>query len=197
MKRLKLFLVVTMLFGIVACSNEENLNDSRLNANSEIEFTDAELDVLYRMRDENNKVGIEEATQFANDVIGFLDGESAVKSGTARSISSIGALVSTDMQSSSYSGGHAWVIDGYINQRQTITTTVELTLRGRVTGRSTSTTYNYRNYLHNNWGWSGNDNGYFVSGSFDANHVDLPSNTRSGEEHNYQYEIKIYPNITR
>jgi hypothetical protein len=99
MKRINVFLSVTMLLASVACSNEENLNDGQLAATNEVQLTDAEWDVLYRMRNENNKVGIEEATRFANDVIGFLDGESTVKSGAARSISSIGALVSTDMQS--------------------------------------------------------------------------------------------------
>ncbi|MDR1582085.1 MAG: C10 family peptidase [Prevotellaceae bacterium] len=518
MKRINVFLLATMLLASVACSNEENLNDGQLVATNEVQLTDAELDVLYKMRNENNKVGIEEAMQFANDVIGFLDGESAVKSGTARSISSIGTLVSTDMQSvalkssndtdveipdtvayifnfgdedgyaivsadtriedpilaytdngnlsdtidnpglilflegsedyivrsivdaeqkrdslissivaklnaenesdtkaiaprdilldeqtlrvttnsvwtttsfvyplslvewgqgneyrlwpsafhepfwdlvryknctkgtspagcnavavahimsywkypssidgytfhwnelnnytggasylskqhianapqyikteaarlmeriganinttyncvenggssstlnacvkllqkygykysysvmgspfglnydyntiiaslnknqpvlvrgdsykrtksylcglitsSSYSGGHAWVIDGYISRRQTVTTTVELTLRGRIVGRSTSTSYNYANYLHNNWGYSGIDNGYFISGSFNLNRIDLPSNTRAstttyGEDGNYQYKIIIYPYITR
>ncbi|MDR2409332.1 MAG: Spi family protease inhibitor [Bacteroidales bacterium] len=99
MKRINVFLLAMMLLAIVACSNEENLNEGELVATNEVQLTDAEWDVLYKMRNANNKVGIEEATQFANDVIGFLDGESAVKSGTARSISSIGALVSTDMQS--------------------------------------------------------------------------------------------------
>jgi hypothetical protein len=522
MEKFRLFLLVTILLSMVACSKEENLNNAELTANNEVEFTDAELDVLYRMRDKDNKVGIEEATQFANDVIGFLDGESAVKSGTARNISSIGVLSSKGMQSvalksndgtnveipdtvayifnfgddagyaivsadtriedpilaytesgnlldtidnhgvilflegtedyilqsiidaeqrrdslissivaklnaeiesetkamnpndflldeqtlrvtttsvwtttshvyplslvewgqgnefmklssqflepfwdlvryrnctsgtspagcvavaiahimsywkypssidgytfhwdelnnytggyraysgipsylnkriivnapqnikaeaarlmeriganvnmeyscsgsgasltnavkflqkygykynytalgtplglgydyntiiaslnknqpviaggkshkitksylwglitsSSYQNGHAWVIDGYLNRKQTITTTVTLTLRGRTSQSTTSTTYNYANYLHNNWGYSGIDNGYFISGSFNLNRIDLPSNTRAtttttGEDKNYQYEITIYPYITR
>ncbi|MDR2010345.1 MAG: C10 family peptidase [Bacteroidales bacterium] len=506
MKKLNVFLLVTILVGLSGCSKDENLNDGQSVATDEVQLTGAEWDVVYRMRNENNRVSIEEATQFANDVIGFLDGESAVKSGTARSISSIGALVSKGMQtvalkssdgtnveipdtvayifnfgdeegyaivsadtriedpilaytgggklldtidnpgvilflegtedyvvhsiveaeqkrdsligsiidklngenesetkainprdylldeqsfrvtttgtwstisrvyplspvewgqgnnnnepfwrnvryknctagtspagcvavaiahimsywkypasingknfnwtelnrytgdvssirlnnyktwnwtdrisaapsaiqtqaanlmenigskigmkyscgvseantanavsylrtigyqgggsgieynyntivasldknqpviirgdsykttkkylwglitSSSYSNGHAWVIDGYLNRRQTVTTTVELILRGKVTGRSTSITYNYSNYLHHNWGWHGTDNGYYVSGSFDSNATAVASDTKSGEEGNFQYEVKIFPYISR
>jgi hypothetical protein len=91
MKKIKVILLATLLLSGVACSNEENLNDGQLVVTDEapVQLTDAEIDVLYRLRNENNKVGIEEATRLAYDVIGFLDGESAVKSGTARSISSI------------------------------------------------------------------------------------------------------------
>jgi hypothetical protein len=101
--------------------------------------------------------------------------------------------------STSYSGGHAWVIDGYLKRRQTVTVKVELISRstGKTLSRSISTTYNYANYLHNNWGWSGIDNGYFINGSFNSNHVDLPSTTKSGEEGNFQYRIEIYPYIAR
>jgi hypothetical protein len=99
----------------------------------------------------------------------------------------------------SYSGGHCWVIDGYLNQRQTVTTKVELILKstGRTVGQSTSTVYNYANYLHNNWGWYGQDNGYYVAGSFNSNASEVASNTKSGESYNYQYENKIFPYITR
>jgi hypothetical protein len=92
MKKVNVLLLATLFLACVACSDEENLNEVQPVETNEVQLTDAEIDVLYRLRNKDNKVGIEEATRFANDVIGFLDGESAVKSGTARSISSIGAL---------------------------------------------------------------------------------------------------------
>jgi len=92
------FAAVIALF-TVACKDENGLSDGRPVTNREVKFTDAEFKVLYQMRNENNKVSMEEATRLANDVISFLDGESATKSGTGRSISSIGALTSENLQS--------------------------------------------------------------------------------------------------
>jgi hypothetical protein len=54
---------------------------------------------------------------------------------------------------SNNSSGHAWAIDGYLNQKRTI---IE-------DGQSY---YEYRTLVHCNWGWNGSGNGYFVSGAF-------------------------------
>jgi signal peptidase I len=97
-----------------------------------------------------------------------------------------------------YSNGHAWVVDGYISQKQPITIKTELLKKGNVVSVSTSTDYNYTTYLHNNWGWNGSNNGYYISGSFDANNgPDSASNTKSGEPYNYQYDVDIFPFISR
>jgi hypothetical protein len=53
------------------------------------------------------------------------------------------------------------------------------------------------NYLHNNWGWGSNANGYFAAGSFDSNTSHLTSNTKAGNAHNYQYNIEIFPYISK
>jgi hypothetical protein len=89
--------------------------------------------------------------------------------------------------------------DGYLNQRQTETIKIEEIHRstGRVMSQTTSTGYRYASYLHNNWGWNGSRNGYYVSGSFDSNAAGILSSTKSGESYNYQYEINIFPYITR
>ena len=67
-----------------------------------------------------------------------------------------------------YVGGHAWIVDGYIHQE----------CRGRRT-----------DYLHCNWGWHGDKNGYFLAGVFDSDSpaFDDTYNTRSG---NYKYNLE-------
>ncbi|MDR2424271.1 MAG: hypothetical protein LBD59_06045 [Prevotellaceae bacterium] len=58
MKKVKIILVVTILFGTLACSNEGTLNNLEVTENSEVEFTNAELDVLYRLRNPNNTLAL-------------------------------------------------------------------------------------------------------------------------------------------
>lgn len=82
----------------------------------------------------------------------------------------------------SYSGCHAWVIDGYLKRRMTIG----------------NTGFDF-DYIHNNWGWNGKDNGYFQSGVFNSNQgPNIPSSgTKSGEAKNYQYDIEMASYIRR
>ncbi len=120
----------------------------------------------------------------------------------------------TVSKTTNYSGGHAWVIDGYgdMAQRVKTTITVKTTVKDGATGRvlESSTqnnyTYSYINraaYIHNNWGWEerfnpgSTKNGYFISGSFDTNATHLPSDTRSGTAGNYQYNVDIFPYIKK
>ena len=62
----------------------------------------------------------------------------------------------------SYSGGHAWVLDGIIKLRRQVT----------VMNMSTQTViqsyYQDKNLLHCNFGWDGDQNGYYLSEAFDA-----------------------------
>jgi hypothetical protein len=113
---------------------------------------------------------------------------------------------------STYEGGHAWVMDGYLKNKRLVTvyaTTTrieELPLTraadkflALITTTTTSTYYQYSPYyIHNNWGWDSFRNGYFVSGSFNTNNEpDFSSNTKSNEDGNFQWENKIYHNIHR
>lgn len=111
------------------------------------------------------------------------------------------------------SGGHSWVIDGYLRQSRQVTVTItnttvnesddDLPLLTKASPQlmliTTTSTYTYNQYspyyLHNNWGnYSGN--GYFVENSYDfANGADLPSNTKSGQPGNYQFGVDIFPDI--
>jgi hypothetical protein len=78
-------------------------------------------------------------------------------------------------------GCHSWVIDGYLRRRVT-----------------TDGVHVDTDYIHNNWGWYGRDNGYFKSGIFNSNLVpDFPSNTKSDKSGNYQYDIKMASYIRR
>lgn len=56
--------------------------------------------------------------------------------------------------------GHAWVVDGYysIIKNHTYYTVDEL----KIVGRNTET----KHYLHMNWGWYGQGNGYYLSNAF-------------------------------
>jgi hypothetical protein len=110
-----------------------------------------------------------------------------------------------------YQNSHTWLIDGYLKQQQAVTVTYTWhpilnnptpITRTRVLPEAftTTETYNYsREFFHNNFGWNGTDNGYYVPGIFDAssdgNSADLPSNTRSGEDGNYQYDLEMWTNI--
>lgn len=67
-----------------------------------------------------------------------------------------------------YVGGHAWVVDGYIHQE----------CRGRKT-----------DYLHCNWGWKGDKNGYFLAGVFDTDSPAFDDSYVTRGE-NYKYNLK-------
>ena len=96
-----------------------------------------------------------------------------------------------------YSGGHEWLIDGYLVQKKTDQEINRKT--GEITYHSTE-----RLLVHCNWGWEGFHNGYFLSGVFNTtNEVRKDKNedaeikeTRSPEsKRNYQYRITIIPNV--
>lgn len=74
--------------------------------------------------------------------------------------------------------GHAWVIDGYRKQRRTV-----------------NGSYEYRTYLHCNWGWNGNCNGYFLSNMFETSHAesyDYTSGNNMDTSYNFWFRILTY-----
>jgi hypothetical protein len=114
--------------------------------------------------------------------------------GTRRKISWFG--ISSDPE---WSGGHAWVLDGYLQRRRGVR------ISGNVTRISTgyvitgigSTTYEGETltYIHNNWGWGNNKNGYFIAYCFNTNETQLASDTKSDTPDDYKYGVGIYPYI--
>ena len=85
----------------------------------------------------------------------------------------------------SYTGGHAWVYDGYVSASS---------------GGTTS------NLLHCNWGWGGYQDGYYISGAFNSNAGaeiydwevtrSNEDTTDEGSDGNYQYNLE-YSIISR
>ncbi len=61
------------------------------------------------------------------------------------------------------------------------------------TGEYTSTfSYYDENYFHNNWGYSGDGNGYFAAGCFNMQDAYLYDNTPFSELRDYRYKNEMY-----
>ncbi len=70
------------------------------------------------------------------------------------------------MQGWSNSGGHAWVLDGYLNRSRTVTYSYQM---GFTSPIQTSTRTEHSKLLHFNWGYQGKYDGYFAEGVVDMN----------------------------
>lgn len=100
----------------------------------------------------------------------------------------------------SYSEGHAWVIDGFLQQKEKVTTTItkKNIFTGKILGVETRITYNVNKYLHHNWGYNGSGNGFYLDGAFNQDKgTDVSSGTKSveGDSYDFKYDLKIYPYI--
>lgn len=83
-------------------------------------------------------------------------------------------------------GGHAWVLDGYNSVYSTIYHLARTTTSGWFTS---DITYETTNYLHFNWGWYGDCNGFFLEGIYDTTQAysfDNPTNT-----HNFNLKSNV------
>jgi len=93
--------------------------------------------------------------------------------------------------SPSYDGCHEWVIDGLLARKFTIT---------NIETKKTDVLF-AEDYINHNWGWwDGGHNGYFKSGVFDAHSTPInpvPKETKSNQEYNFQYNVKMTPYIRR
>lgn len=91
----------------------------------------------------------------------------------------------------SYSGGHAWIVDGYsATTLQDYTYNVDID-KGTTSQRLLKTSYE-NPLIHINWGWGGASNGYYASGCFNtwkAKDFDL---SKSKKEHDFKYKQKIH-----
>ena len=86
-----------------------------------------------------------------------------------------------------YDDGHAWVADGYLQRARS-----KMTCYGGLYNNCNSTSYQYADFLHLNWGYSGHQSGYFVPGVFD---IYSPANVPGrGGEYNFQYNVE-YANV--
>lgn len=95
-----------------------------------------------------------------------------------------------------YSGGHAWVIDQVLTQSRTKFTYTD--------GILTDTATQYRHLVHCNFGWDSNNssNGYYFSAQFDTNKGPVTradetgSMSNSQADHYYQYKLNMNINIS-
>ena len=94
-----------------------------------------------------------------------------------------------------YSGGHRWLCHGLLERRRKIEMYIDDTYQGY--------TIESEWYPLCNWGWSGECDGYYLSGAFDASKEPaFPSDTKGdntieGEDYNYQFEINAITGIRR
>jgi hypothetical protein len=88
--------------------------------------------------------------------------------------------------------GHCWLCHGLLVRRQEV--------KHFVNDEYLGSSYRYENYLLYNWGWSGDNDGYFLSNVFDAYARHLPENTRavmSDHLYNFQYATQAVINIRK
>lgn len=87
-----------------------------------------------------------------------------------------------------YEGGHFWVCDHLIIRTRE--------KKGYSDGKLVRTEKEEQKLLHCNWGWNGDDNGYYLPTRFDTNKRIDPETTR-GTEGFFQYDITMWDRITR
>ncbi len=95
-----------------------------------------------------------------------------------------------------YANAHAWVIDGFMEDRWWDAYTID---------QHFYKVERFRWFLHNNFGWGGTDNGYYAAGVFDTNSApDFPSSSDTssppetrweGQHYNYQFMQTVYVDI--
>jgi hypothetical protein len=92
-----------------------------------------------------------------------------------------------------YGAGHSWVIDGYRR--------MSILIKDNATGKPVSDG-NYIDYVHCNLGWAGDKNGWYFTGIFETNKIELDKTLndnvpkRSSIDGYYQYGIKMLTDIT-
>ncbi len=95
-----------------------------------------------------------------------------------------------------YSGGHAWVVDGYSFDEATEEHRYQIDTNDESATKDVLLSVSYKHpLLHINWGWGGLCNGYFASGCFhitEAEKFDRKVNNPS-EDANYKYKHKVFP----
>lgn len=96
--------------------------------------------------------------------------------------------------------GHAWVIDGYVSKFHNIQVTDYLSwdnstrkvtqIGQRVSANNSIPIIAQDHYWHCNWGWSGQNNGYFID--FKTNVGNFDSNNNPNEHYFHSYGGMIY-----
>jgi len=175
----KLAFAFFVLVFLVSCSDENNKQSNETSTLGEQELsqlTEAEAKVLFRMREPDNRVSMDEVMRLTDEVIGILDGESTLKSGSNRKINSISALVSDGkpaLKSSDLSDIEIPDTLAYILNFNDSLGFAIISADTRIDDPILA----------------------FVGAGSLIDSTHLNSNTKSYEEDNFQYDIKIAPNI--
>lgn len=82
-------------------------------------------------------------------------------------------------------GGHTWIMDGY--SKTQYTRNYYIKYDGDPNWYPNGTAVNTTELTHQNWGWNGKSNGWFVSGNFSPKHVNYPDNGNSAIQDTTQY----------
>lgn len=104
-------------------------------------------------------------------------------------------VYSAGIQVDSIKSGHAWVID------QTMRSLWRVWIVHRRTNQLVYSTMVYRNYVHCNWGWGGESDGFFLSEVFDKNDSLAILDTKTildtipTYDYFYQYDKKLVTGI--
>ncbi len=81
---------------------------------------------------------------------------------------------------------HVWVVDGCIYQKQNVQL---YDSNDELTGEY----YEMRNYVHCNWGWYGNYDGYYITNIFNLrNGAPIPDEGTSGSGSSYKFNINLH-----
>ena len=90
-----------------------------------------------------------------------------------------------------YYGAHAWVVDGYDNVTYQYRTYAHP--YGTIIWWVDSYGDTFTNYLyHFNWGWYGENNGYYNANVFDVSAVQFPdTNNNNHDPYNFKYHVKL------
>lgn len=108
--------------------------------------------------------------------------------------------------------GHAWIIDGYVSKERQMKQTLEIVYRNKILYSKTSYYKEEQKFLACNWGWYGENDGWFPAGCFDALTGGVNENTvysyssmkkinsteldeDDGTANNYQYNKEIFVNL--
>ena len=86
--------------------------------------------------------------------------------------------------------GHTWLIDGYIKQNRVGRKV------GEETGKYYGNNFESREFVHCNWGWDGDHDGYFYPGIFSKNNPapynESQQQSQGGDNYNNFYRIITY-----
>ena len=88
-----------------------------------------------------------------------------------------------------YSGGHAWIVDGYsatiLQDYYYVTSSSEILFCEAISTKYDNT------LLHINWGWDGAGDGYYAAGCCDIRSATSYDSFVPKEQPNFKYKIKL------